>query len=214
MDEKLTREDVFMDTGNTVDISDVDAVNSVLKTESYVKERIETLQDMDPKDVYEFLMFMSTRSNKRLEFDLKDAASLLLTNKVKSPYVRLKRLRKTFDSIVNEASFLANVLDVCIKFMGQMNNGKPGRGNKRWTDEEDALLVDLVANGTPDVLVSNVMGRSVSSCKTRVSKLVGIGRITQDVAGYFIGSIDGDHIEGKIDGTVTKGDDYDDLNIV
>ena len=76
---------------------------------------------------------------------------------------------------------------------------------KRWTKEEDEELINLVCDDSFSMLeISTMLGRTVPSIKTRVSKLVGLKRLSQEVAGRFIGMINGNHANCVLDGTVYK----------
>jgi predicted HTH transcriptional regulator len=79
------------------------------------------------------------------------------------------------------------------------------RKNARWTSDEDNALVEMVAQGGIGVHeLSTMFGRSPASISTRLSKLVGIGRISQDIVGRFIGTLNGEEVSGQIDGTLIK----------
>lgn len=77
--------------------------------------------------------------------------------------------------------------------------------NRRWTPQEDNLLIDLVCSEGKSIMeIAVEMGRSVSAIKTRVSTLVGRKRITQKIAGRFLGEIDGEQYNAIIDGVLYK----------
>lgn len=79
------------------------------------------------------------------------------------------------------------------------------RKNARWTDEEDNALVEMVADNAIGIHeLSTAFGRSPASIYSRLSKLVGIGRISQEIAGKFVGTLDGEEISGQINGTLSK----------
>ena len=79
------------------------------------------------------------------------------------------------------------------------------RSNKRWSKEEDELLINLVCDETQNIhQLSSIFGRSPTAIKSRVSELVGVRKLTQEIAGRFIGRIDGEDISGNISGTVYK----------
>lgn len=87
----------------------------------------------------------------------------------------------------------------------RMGDGIGDRGRKRWTYEEDEALIDMAARDDVNIIdLSREFGRTPSAIKTRISHLVGIERITTEVAGRFIGNLNGVFTEGTIDGTVTR----------
>ena len=79
------------------------------------------------------------------------------------------------------------------------------RGNKRWTNEEDETLINLVCDGKENIhRISTILGRSPGAIQSHVSYLVGRKRLTQEVAGKFIGMIDGKSAEAEICGKVYR----------
>ena len=76
------------------------------------------------------------------------------------------------------------------------------RKNKRWTDGEDEYLVDMVCRDTPILEISLALGRTPASIKTRLTNLVGVKRVSKNVAGKFIGKINGILTECNIEGTI------------
>ncbi len=86
-------------------------------------------------------------------------------------------------------------------FLGLKNveanpNAKLERANRRWTDEEDKALIDLVTGGSSLVSVSQHLRRTPLSISSRLSHLVGVKRISQKVAGRLFGEIEGLKAEG------------------
>lgn len=76
--------------------------------------------------------------------------------------------------------------------------------NRQWTSEEDEELIECVCEDMPEVFLAAKFKRTPGSIKTRVSTLVGRKRISQKVAGKFIGEINGEKSEAKLNGTVYK----------
>lgn len=69
------------------------------------------------------------------------------------------------------------------------------------------MLIEEVCGDTSIHELSLMFGRTPSSIKTRVSTLVGLERISQEVAGRFIGKINGDDANADIEGIVLKKGD-------
>lgn len=79
------------------------------------------------------------------------------------------------------------------------------RSGKRWQSDEDELLVELASRDEMSMTEMSVtMGRTPGAIQSRLSQLVGIGKVSQSVAGRFIGTIDGEHVHGYIQGDVSK----------
>ena len=95
----------------------------------------------------------------------------------------------------------------CIKMLNRhierMMNDSEEKKYQRWTPEEEETLIDMICSGKYSMIeLSTTLGRTVPAIKTKVSNLVGIKRLSQEVAGKFIGKIDGASVEGNISGTV------------
>ena len=92
-----------------------------------------------------------------------------------------------------------------MKELDRMGAGIGEQGRKRWTQEEDEMLIEAATDGTKTIIdLSTAFGRTPSAIQSRITKLVGIKRLTADVAGRFIGTINGEFVEGDIDGTLRK----------
>ncbi len=90
------------------------------------------------------------------------------------------------------------------KTFERLENDSEDKHYKRWTEEEDEILIEAVCSNRSMLEVSTMMGRTVPSIKTRVSKLVGLKRLSQEIAGEFIGTLNGAEVCGHISGTVKK----------
>ena len=87
----------------------------------------------------------------------------------------------------------------------RMYDATAERSNKRWEKDEDETIVEVASRGEMSITeLAVTMGRSPAAIQTRLSQLVGIGRVSQEVAGRFIGTLDGEHVQGFIDGSLQK----------
>lgn len=79
------------------------------------------------------------------------------------------------------------------------------RSNKRWSKDEDETLIDQVCEGKSNIhQLSTMFGRSPGAIQVHISELVGRKRLSQEIAGKFIGKINGEVTEAEICGTVYK----------
>ena len=79
------------------------------------------------------------------------------------------------------------------------------RSGKRWSKDEDESLINLVCDGNVNIHeLCTAFGRSPGAIKTHISELVGVKRLTLEVAGRFVGIIDGQSAESEIKGTLYK----------
>ena len=96
-----------------------------------------------------------------------------------------------------------DLIKALIRENERLGEGIGDRGRKRWTEEEDELLIEMAARD--DVTIINLckeFGRTPGAIKSHISKLVGIKRLSADIAGRFIGTLDGVEVEGDIEGIV------------
>ena len=76
---------------------------------------------------------------------------------------------------------------------------------KRWSKDEDELLIEMVCGNEKSLLeISTTLGRTPGAIKTRLSNLVGMKRISQKIAGRFIGIVNGDQKDCNINGIIYK----------
>lgn len=79
------------------------------------------------------------------------------------------------------------------------------RGRKRWTSQDDELLIEMASHDDTTIVdLSQQFGRTPGAIQSRISKLVGIKKMSAEIAGRFIGTLNGEFVEGDIDGTVSK----------
>ena len=79
------------------------------------------------------------------------------------------------------------------------------RSRKRWTPEDDDLLIETAAQDDATIFgMAKEFGRTPGAIQSRISHLVGIKRMSVEVAGRFIGTLNGEFVDGDIDGVVSK----------
>lgn len=133
------------------------------------------------------------------------AITALIQLKVEKPNISKELLtyRKYVPILLKHAEQLDGFNRRLSKTFERMESDSEEKKYQRWTPAEDEKLIELVCNPKWSMLeISTTMGRSVPAIKSRVTKLVGLKRISQEVAGKFIGTVDGNKIEGTISGTL------------
>ena len=128
----------------------------------------------------------------------------LCTTPKGSAFHQLQQFRKLVPELLKAYSELVEVAGASVKQLERACAKSEQNKNRRWTEEEDHWLIDMVVQDTPAIEIATTMGRSVTAIKSRVSKLVGLQRISQNIAGKFFGTINGEKISGIIEGTVQK----------
>lgn len=129
---------------------------------------------------------------------------ILCTSPKGSAFHQLQQFRKLVPELI-KAYYEQNELALSsVKQLDRVLMKSEQNKGRRWTEEEENWLIDLVVSDTPILEISTIMGRSATSITSKVSKLVGLQRISQNVAGKFFGTINGEEISGIIKGTVQK----------
>lgn len=141
--------------------------------------------------------------NKAAKIIMKITA--LQSNPKGNAFIQLKEWKKLGDDIIKYFYSYGNVLDKVATTQKDFEKGASRNNNKRWTDKEDELLIEMVCDESVNPYeLASTFGRSIPAIKSRVSKLVGTKRLSSEVAGHFIGMLDGELVEGHIDGKVYK----------
>jgi len=116
----------------------------------------------------------------------------------------LSTYRKYVPALIEYCETIDKLNVVLNKTINRMENDSEEKRYERWTDEEDELLIEMVCQNRSILEISTAMGRTAASIKKRFSKLVGIQRISQEVEGSFVGTLNGECVNGQISGIVTK----------
>lgn len=129
----------------------------------------------------------------------------LLDNRPKNTFRYICLLQSSIKRLISSCLALQALTHAMQSELGRMDELVGERNRKRWTPEEDELLIERAArDGETTVSLSRAFGRTPGAIQTRISYLVGINRLSQNVAGRFVGTVDGKQVEGNIDGVVTK----------
>lgn len=129
---------------------------------------------------------------------------LLLTQPKGTNVVQLMQWRKIGSKMLKVFKLQSATINASKEMVDRVSDKTCANHRKKWTDIEDEQLINAVCDETSIIEVACLFGRSPSAIKSRVSYLVGIKRITSDVAGRFVGTINGDKVEGNIKGQITK----------
>lgn len=155
-----------------------------------------------PEDVA--LVFASEIKRQELVNAIQQLAKVSC-ERPKNILAELNIYRKYVHILVNAYIELSDGLKKATMQIDRCTEVDYDRGNKRWTNEEDETLINLVCEGKTNIhKISTILGRSPGAIQTHISYLVGRKRITQEVAGKFIGFINGITAEAEICGTVYK----------
>ena len=124
------------------------------------------------------------------------------------PAKRLKVANKYVPILLRGYAAALKVINKSVKehdrTLSQIDGASQERSRKRWTKDEDEFLIDSIARGDSALKVSSQLGRTSEAIKTRVSYLVGISKVESDVAGTFIGTLNGVEVSGNLEGKLKK----------
>lgn len=90
------------------------------------------------------------------------------------------------------------------KFMSIWNTTPDVNNHKRWSKSDENLLIDLVCKGDSIRTIATIFHRSPSAIQTKITSLVGVKRLSQQVAGKFIGTANGADFNAELVGTIYK----------
>lgn len=109
---------------------------------------------------------------------------------------------ETYRSVIPLLIDYINILETSYMYIADPKYNK----NKRWSKEEDEYLIESVCedDAVPLPVLASGLGRTAQSIKQRISYLVGVKRLSQQIAGKFIGTVNGEESEVQLEGTLYK----------
>lgn len=130
---------------------------------------------------------------------------LLLSAQRENGYKQLLRWRNVGKEML-EFLELQTKIDKHVNNLLREYEGAASRNkNKRWSELEESLLIELVCSGATMTDIAVQFGRTPQAISTKVSQLVGVSKLSEEIAGHFIGTLNGAEINGNIAGTLNKG---------
>ena len=137
----------------------------------------------------------------------KNRITNLYANRPESLEEEVAAYRKDIPHLITYIDVLTDNLRMAVERIERINNKTDTNAKKKWTKDEDNLLIDVVCSEkwTP-LQISTIFGRTPAAINTRVSYLVGVQKLDRKVAGHFVGEMDGKEVRATIKGTVFKGE--------
>lgn len=124
----------------------------------------------------------------------------LVVHTPSSSYIELKKYRQYVPVMlweqVNFHNEMNNVIEYCKRMETDCKDGE--KYNKRWGKVEDEWLIDAVCHDVPILKIAVALGRTPSAVQTRITHLVGVNRLSQQVAGKFIGMANGEEFQANL----------------
>lgn len=118
---------------------------------------------------------------------------------------QLRIFKKYVPQLIAKCDSLLIALRASVENQERLHDETMVRSGKRWTESEDEHLIDMAAAGDMTLFeLAMTMGRTPGAVQSRISQLVGIGKISQEVAGRFVGTLNGEHVSGIIEGELRK----------
>ena len=141
--------------------------------------------------------------------ELKDATRQLYKithERPKSIIVELNMFRKYVPVLIKYVLTLSSLNNDITNAQQRIMDSSCDNNNKRWSKEEDGQLIEQACDPNNSLThLSVIFGRSPQAISSRLTTLVGRKRLSQDIAGRFVGYIDGVKSESDIVGTIYKG---------
>ena len=131
-------------------------------------------------------------------------AMSLVEHPPKGTFKQLQAMRSCIQELIKYVLYQRQLLSEMLVESERMSDSYAERGNRRWSPIEDDALIELVTSDTNLIQLSLTFGRSPSAIQSRITHLVGIKRISKEIAGRFVGTLDNFEVEGFIVGTVTQ----------
>ena len=129
----------------------------------------------------------------------------VIQNKPKSMIVELNVFRKYVPVLIKAYCINSDVTKKALKQVDRTLGAGMTNANKRWTDVEDNALIEMACKPNATMAsLSTTFGRTPVAISARITTLVGRKRLSQEIAGRFVGYIDGVRSESTIMGTVYK----------
>lgn len=130
----------------------------------------------------------------------------LLTHPPKTVYAQQKAYQALLRRAAVRILALEDIKEAAVKEIKRHENNVGERSRKRWTPEDDELLIETAAQENATIFgMAKAFGRTPAAIQSRITHLVGIKRMSAEIAGRFVGTLNGEFVEGDIDGTVSKG---------
>lgn len=145
---------------------------------------------------------------RRLEEEYRNAARELMEMEhrpQKNAFAALAKYRRASKILIEMVNVFQIVHDDQNRELEILNGSGMERDKKRWTPVEDETLVDLASRGTESLMrIAVSLRRSPGAVTSRLTYLVGIRRVSEEIAGRITGFIDGEPVEGFFSGTLAR----------
>ena len=123
-----------------------------------------------------------------------------------NPGVQLMRWKKLGPQLLKHFEVVDKINKGYQKILDKNNKREQENLRKKWRPDEDEMLIELASTGTMSMTdLAQAIGRTPSAISSRLSTLVGIGRVSQEIAGRFTGTMNGQMVSGNISGTLERG---------
>ena len=121
------------------------------------------------------------------------------------PAEQLRLFKKYTPTLLGLYYMQVECTNAAVKENRRVTNNTLERSRKRWDKDEDETLIELAADDRFSIgNIAIYMGRTPGAIASRITYLVGIQRMSQEIAGRFVGQINGELVNGYIDGVLQK----------
>lgn len=118
-------------------------------------------------------------------------------------FIRLRKYRENTQRLIKYVEDYQVIVRAALDRQDQMLGKVGERNRKKWTPTEDRALVDQACEpGSTLVTLALSMNRTPGAVASRLTHLVGIKKVSREIAGRIIGSLDGEPVEGYFEGVL------------
>ena len=129
----------------------------------------------------------------------------LIVHPPKSAFAKISAYQELLRRAALRILALEDLKEAAILEIERHESNVGERSRKRWTPEDDDMLIEAASQDGATIFgMAKEFGRTPGAIQSRISHLVGIKRMSKEVAGRFIGTLNGEFVEGDIDGVVSK----------
>lgn len=127
----------------------------------------------------------------------------LIENPKGSAFHQLQAWRKLGKKLLKFMKGQNDIIQLQKKATKRIYDSASEKNYKRWTPEEEETLIELATRSNVSLVeLATTFGRTPSAIQTKLTNLVGLKRVDRKVVGRFIGNLNGEHVEGFVDGII------------
>jgi hypothetical protein len=169
----------------------------------YKRKRVQKMNDFYNPREDGILAFNKNELTDETGMEIERQLLQLLEEPKGSAFHQLQAWKKLGKKLHKFMKNQNDIIQASVKESQRIYGSTTEKKYKRWTPEEENTLIELVTQ--PDmtlVQLSTMFGRTPSAIQAKLTNLVGLKRVDRRIAGKFVGNLNGEHVEGFVDGII------------